>query len=416
MRAAEAHDAGRLAAAALAGTTRAIADVHAGVAGRVFGVLGPAAAPVRVVHDGVTRGVYPLVGAALAGTARAAGAVGALRATGGPLDAGPAARVALAVVNGTHGDTVERVAPSLALPMTVRRAGRDVPVKFDALRAAFPAARPTVVVFLHGLTETEGAWCYRSARHHGARGVTFGTLLERDLGCTAVFLRYATGRHVSDNGRRLSDLLAALVHAWPVEVTDLVLVGHSMGGLVARSALHLAHGGTDDALPWARLVRDTVTLGTPHLGAPLERAAHRATGALARLPETRALARLLAARSVGVKDLRHGTVVEGDWQGRDLDATGPAQHTAVPVTDGARHLVVLATVPRDPAGRAAELVGDLLVPPRSAAGEGLGIPADAVHRLGRLHHFDLLSSPRVYDRLRTWLADRPPRRDDPAAG
>ncbi|HWH29239.1 MAG TPA: alpha/beta fold hydrolase [Mycobacteriales bacterium] len=416
MKADEARDLGRLAAVALGGGTRRIAEVHSGIAGRVFSTVGPVATPVRAVHDGVTRVVYTGVRAGLYGAARAAGQVSSLLVDGEPLDSRPRARVALAIVNGAHGDAVARVAPALSLDMTVRREGADVPLDRASLARAFPAARSTVVVFLHGLTENEGAWCYRSLAHHGRPQVTFGSLLERDLGCTAVFLRYGTGLHISDNGRRLDALLRRLVDAWPVEVRDLVLVGHSMGGLVARSALHVAGGGTPAAQPWTRLVRDTVTLGTPHAGAPLERGVHRLAGALHRLPETRPVAALLATRSVGIKDLRHGTLVEDDWSGHDPDAPERGPHTLVPLHDGARHFAVLTTIARDPSSRLGRLLGDGLVTPDSAVGEGaLAFPADHVHRLGGLHHFDLLSEPRVYDQLLAWLRDRPAPADDPAA-
>jgi pimeloyl-ACP methyl ester carboxylesterase len=319
---------------------------------------------------------------------------------------------ALGVLNGTHGDLVARHAPGLAVPMAVRSEGRDVAATPEALAAAFPDATGRLVVFLHGLTETESAWCYRSQHHHGQPGITYGSLLQADLGLTPVFLRYNTGLHVSDNGRALDALLGALVAAWPVPVEDVVLVGHSMGGLVARSALHQAGGGTPAQHPWAALVRDTVTLGTPHLGAPLERGVHALAARLARVPETRPLATVLATRSVGIKDLRRGTLVEADWTGRDLDAPGAAAHTSVPLSDGARHLVVVATLARDPHGPVAALLGDLLVPPRSATGDTgdddrLAYPPDAVCRLGGLHHLDLLGHPRVYAQLRRWLVERP---------
>jgi pimeloyl-ACP methyl ester carboxylesterase len=204
-------------------------------------------------------------------------------------------------------------------------------------------------------------------------------------------------------------------------VQDVVLVGHSMGGLVARSALHQAGSGTPDARPWTAFVRDTVTLGTPHLGAPLERGVHRLTHLLTRLPETRPLAALLALRSVGIKDLGRGTLVEEDWTGRDLDAPGRAAHTHVPLADGARHFVVLATLARNPSGPAAAVLGDLLVMPRSAVGDTggddrLAFPPDAVARLGGLHHLDLLNHPRVYAQIRRWLEARPegPRPEAPA--
>ncbi|SEO40884.1 lipase family alpha/beta hydrolase [Trujillonella endophytica] len=412
MRSDEATAVSRLTGIALRGGATRVSEVHAGIAGRTFAAVGPLARPVQRVHDVVTALTYRTVGAALRAGASVAGVLAAERATGLPLDDSPSARVALAVLNGTHGDLLDRETPALATAMTLRRSGRAVPIETAALRAAFPEAGARLVVLVHGLTETEDAWSRRSEHHHGRPDVTFGTLLEQDLGLTPLFVRYNTGLHVSDNGRRLAGLLEGLVEAWPVPVQDLVLVGHSMGGLVARSALHRAGGGTSAARPWTRLVRDTVTLGTPHLGAPLERGAHALTHTLARLPETRPLATLLAGRSAGIKDLRHGTLVEEDWAERDLDARTPGRHTHVPLHDGARHFVVLATLAADPTGWTANLLGDLLVPPRSATGESgdgdrLAFPPDHVHRLGRLHHLDLLDHPRVYAQLRRWLETRP---------
>lgn len=412
MRADEARDMSRLLGVTLAGGTARIHEAHSGVAGRVFRTLGPVAAPVRVVHDAVARASYGGVGRALSGATRAAGHATATVTSGRALDSIPAARVGLAILNGAHGDIVQREAPALALRMTVRHDGRDVALDPASLRSAFPQATGGIVVFLHGLTETEGAWCFKALRHHGRRDVTYGTLLHEDLGLTPVFVRYSTGLHISDNGRSLDRLLAALVDAWPVPAQDVVLVGHSMGGLVARSALHQAGSGTADGRAWTTLVRDTITLGTPHLGAPLERGVHRLTHTLGRLPETRPLAKVLGARSVGIKDLRRGTLVEADWLDQDLDARTPGRHTHVPLHDGARHFVVAATLTRDPAARAAELLGDLLVPPTSALGDTggddrLAFPPDHVHRLGGVHHFDLLNHPLVYEQIRQWLVRRP---------
>jgi pimeloyl-ACP methyl ester carboxylesterase len=412
MRADEIRDVSRLAGLTVAGSAARIREVHQGIAARAFRAVGPAGRPVQVVHDALSGLTYGAVGLALRSGARAVGSVAALRASGDVAEETPARRRALAILNGAHGDLVREEAPRLALDMSVRVSGRAVPVETAALRAAYPAGTGRLAVFLHGLTETEASWSYRAERHAGERGVTYGTLLREDLGLTPVYLRYNTGLHISDNGRLLDALLTGLVDAWPVPVQDVVLIGHSMGGLVARSALHQAGGSTPDAHAWTELVRDTVTLGSPHLGAPLERGVHRLAARLATIPETKPLASLLALRSVGIKDLRRGTLVEADWTGHDLDELTPGDHTHVPLHDGARHFVVLATLSRDPSGRAADLFGDLLVPPRSAIGDTgdddrLAFPPDHVHRLGGLHHFDLLNHPLVYARLKQWLVERP---------
>ncbi|RBY86185.1 triacylglycerol lipase [Blastococcus sp. TF02A-26] len=400
-----------LAGMGLGGFTRRVSEFQAGIAGRAFGVVGPVGAPFRVAYDAISGLAYGGVRFALGAGARAVGAVATVAADDRPLDGSPAGRRALGVLNGIYGDSVARRAPGLATPMTVRVAGRPVPTTPADLAAAFPDAGDRLVVFLHGLTETEASWDRRSQRHHGAPGTNYGTLLHRDLGLTPVFVRYNTGLHLSDNGRQLATLLADLVAGWPLPVRDVVLIGHSMGGLIARAALHSAGSGTADAGPWTPLVRDTITLGSPHLGAPLERGAHALTGLLARLPETRPLSRVLAARSVGIKDLRHGTLVEADWSGRDLDAREAAAHTHVPLSDGARHFVVLATLTRDPSARTAGLLGDLLVPPLSASGDTgdddrLAFPPDHVTRIGGLNHFDLQNDPRVYRAIRGWLTAR----------
>ena len=412
MRADEVNDVSQLARATLRGGTSRIHELHQGIADRAFRAVGPAGRPIQELHDAISDLSYSSVRVALGVSARAVGGVASLRASGRDLDTARAGRVALAILNGAHGDLLAREAPALALEMTVRVAGRAVPPETPALQQAFPGASGRLAVFLHGLTETEDSWGYGAERHHGDRAVTYGSQLQRDLGLTPVYLRYNTGLHISENGRSLDALLTALVDAWPVPVQDVVLVGHSMGGLVARSALHQAGGGTAEAHGWTHLVRDTVTLGSPHLGAPLERGVHRLTALLARLPETRPLSRLLTLRSDGIKDLRRGTLVEADWTGRDLDALTPGEHTHVPLHDGARHFVVLATLSRNPEGRAADLLGDLLVPPRSASGDTgdgdrLAFPPDHVHRVGGMHHFDLLDHPLIYARIRAWLEERP---------
>src|SRR5205823_7106966 len=102
-----------------------------------------------------------------------------------------------------------------------------------ALKQRLSEARGDVLVLIHGLCMNDLQW-QRDGHDHGA-------VLARELGFTPVYLSYNSGLHISTNGRELSAQLQALLDAWPCPVQRLVLVGHSMGGLLARSALH--YGG-----------------------------------------------------------------------------------------------------------------------------------------------------------------------------
>jgi pimeloyl-ACP methyl ester carboxylesterase len=244
--------------------------------------------------------------------------------------------------------------------------------------------------------ETEFSW---------GTGETYGTRLERDLGYTPMTVRYNSGLHISQNGRCLSELMDELVAAWPVEVERIALVGHSMGGLVARSA---CHRGAEDGAAWAQLVKTSVSLGTPHLGAPLEQAVHYLSAGLARLPETRPFANFLRRRSGGIRDLRQGSLVDEDWRDCDPDALKAAACAEIPLLEGATHCFISATVTRSDRHPLGRLIGDTLVLKPSATGRSrtrrIPFEEEFGMHLGAAHHFALLNHPAVYEKLRAWLA------------
>ena len=365
---------------------RGIGAIHGAVADRAFVGRGVP----KTLHDAISRGVYASVGGAFGLAGRAADAAFALRGEDARrVSVTPRGAALIGVLNGLRGDLLEREGSDLHEPMAVRVDGRVA----DDLAAAFPDATGWPVVFVHGLFETEYAWRYGGAEPYGPR-------LARDLGCTPVYVRYNSGRHVSENGRSLAELLEALVESWPVEVEKIALVGHSMGGLVARSACHWAHERDDE---WVRRVRHIVSLGSPNTGAPLEQAVHAASAGLATLPETRPFAGFLRRRSAGIRDLRRGSLVDEDWHGRDPDALRAAACKEVPLLDGATHCFVAATVTRRARHPVGRLVGDWLVLERSASYK----TAHAMH-FGGLHHLALLNHPDVYACLRERLATDPP--------
>ena len=379
----------------LARATGGIGQIQQAVSARVFRAVGPGAALVRPVHEAVTRGVYAGLGMSTRALGLAAGAV-AGRRQGRPISSTPLGGAAIAAITGLTGDRLEEERSPLAQPMAVRVAGEPVELEPGVLAAAFPNATPSIVVFLHGLMETEFSW---------GTGETYGTRLERDLGYTPMTVRYNSGLRISRNGRCLSELMDELVAAWPVEVERIALVGHSMGGLVARSA---CYHGVEDAADWVQHVRQSVSLGTPHMGAPLEQAVHYLSAGLARLPETRPIANFLRRRSGGIRDLRSGSLVDEDWRDCDPDGLRAAVCAEVPLLEGATHCFVSATITRSDRHPLGRLLGDVLVLKPSATGRSRTrrIPFDeefGMH-LGGANHFALLNHPAVYEKLRAWLA------------
>jgi pimeloyl-ACP methyl ester carboxylesterase len=389
----------------IAGAFDGLHSIHGSIANRVFSRTGAGGAPAHWMHDRIAGGVYGGLKLSVLGISRVADAGLARRPRVVSNTPGGAALVA--AINGLIGDTLERRQSALHQPMSVRAGGEPVGVTRAELDAAYPTATPRIAVFLHGLMETEFSWRWGKER----TGDSYGEMLEHELGITPVYVRYNSGRRISDNGRSLADLLEEVVAAWPVPVREVALIGHSMGGLVARSAAYQA--GLDRKV-WPTLVRQVVSLGTPHMGAPLEQAVHYASAGLNVLPETRPFSRFLRRRSGGIRDLRQGSLVDSDWRDCDPDALKAEAIAEVPLLEGVTHCFVTATVTRSPRHPLGRLIGDCLVLQASGSGRSRTrrIPFDEAygHHVGGAHHFALLNHPAVYDKLRAWLVSPSNRR------
>ena len=404
MREGEIRALGEIAGRSIARPSAVARDVHGAVTRRVFGALGPLGAPVRIVHDTVSNVSYRGIAAALRAPLQAGGLAASRVAGPGSrsLADSPLGALGLGAANGVFGDRLARDHPDLSLELTIRDRGSAVALDADGVAAAFTEATPRLAVFVHGLCGTEHTWGWRLP---GAKpDPTYGARLREELGFTPVYVRYNTGLHVSDNGRRLAATLEQLLAHWPTEVEAVALVGHSMGGLVSRSACH--YGEAEGHL-WTDRVRHVVCLGTPHLGAPLEKAANVAGWAFNRIPETRPFGDFfLNDRSAGIKDLRFGSCVEEDWCDCEPDEFLRDRCREVPFLESATYSFVAATLSRRPHG-AGGRVGDLLVTYTSASGAGRGrrIPfADdnGAHVCG-IDHMRLLNHPVVYAQVREWL-------------
>jgi pimeloyl-ACP methyl ester carboxylesterase len=380
----------------------AIREMHLGIAERAFRGVGPASRPVQVIHDALSRRAYDAIGAGAALLGRGADTAMEKRGIGQGvlLSTTRPGSAMIAALNGLIGDQLERSRSDLHQPASVRVNGEAVALDADSLSGAFPDATARLVVFLHGLMGTEFYWDWGGTHP----GDTYGARLASDIGSTPVYLRYNTGLHISENGRSVAALLEELVQGWPMEVQEVALVGHSMGGLIARSA---GHQGSEGGHRWTERVRHMISLGTPHLGAPLEQGAHVAAEALHGLPETRMLGAFLRRRSAGIRDLRHGSLVDEDWRGRDPSALRAAACKEVPLLEGATHCFVSATITHSPHHPLGRLLGDILVLTPSATGRGRTrrIPFEDQHghHVSPAHHLALLNHPEVYERLRGWL-------------
>jgi pimeloyl-ACP methyl ester carboxylesterase len=298
----------------------------------------------------------------------------------------------LSALNGVFGDYLAASGNPLTISMAVRRAG------IPASIALYPQPGRKVVVLLHGLCMNDLQWL-RDGHDHGAA-------LARDLGYTPVYLHYNTGRHVSTNGREFADLMEALLDEWPCPIEHLAIIGHSMGGLVARSACHYAKAARHD---WLTRLDALIFLGTPHHGAPLERAGAWADLLIGISPYTAPFARLGKARSAGIKDLRYGHVRDEDWQPHAGAVREIRRSVALP--KGVACYAIAASNQQRPARPGSRMRGDGLVPVTSALGRhrdaalDLAIP-EAHQWIGfDMGHLDLLNRIEVYERITSWLTE-----------
>jgi pimeloyl-ACP methyl ester carboxylesterase len=368
----------RLTIDAITGVTDLVEAMHRNIAsgssllgqapeGRASGISGLVYSSVR----GVTRLVGKSLDLALRSLIPALGEIGK----------GPGRDALLAALNGVAGDHLADSGNPLAIAMQLR--------EHEPARSA----TGKLVVLIHGLCMNDQQWL-RNGHDHGVS-------LARDLGYSPLYLSYNSGLHISTNGREFSRQLQALVERWPVPIEELVIVGHSMGGLVARSACHYA--AIDGHAWFARLTR-MVFLGTPHHGAPLEQAGSVIDLLLGATPYSAPLARIGLVRSAGIQDLRHGNLTDEHW-GRKR----PNASQQVPLPTGVQ-CYAIAAVQGDSTQRVRnKVLGDGLVPVDSALGQhlrashSLGFPPHNTCVLPRMNHFDLLSRDEVYQQLLDWL-------------
>jgi pimeloyl-ACP methyl ester carboxylesterase len=309
-------------------------------------------------------------------------------------------RVALlSALNGMLGDYMVNTNNPMTIPMRLRRSGHSLKLNSESLTESIKPITGKLLVMVHGLCMNDLQWNRKGHNH--------GTSLSLDLGYTPVYLRYNTGQHISTNGQAFSDLLEMLVKLWPVPIQELIIIGHSMGGLVSRSAYHYAQISEHN---WINDLKKMIFLGSPHHGASLERGGNWIDTILDSTPYTAPLARLGKVRSSGITDLRYGNVIDEHWQGRDRFERSQDIRSPVPLPRKVQCFTIAGTTGNKVGDVKDQLLGDGLVQVDSALGKhkdpnlSLDIPTERQWLGYGVNHMDLLNHPEVYSKIKQWLS------------
>ena len=397
LRATDLRGVGRLAVDATLGLTGLVEHLHHNIL-RTPGPLG-------AVSERPTGGITGLVYRSIRGVTRLVGGsvdalLGQVVSLLGPSEVPPSAEreAVLSALNGVLGDHLEATHNPLAITMALRHDGLPLVIDAEALARAVPQARRRVLLMVHGLCMNPLQW-RRNGHDHGAA-------LAAEGGFTPLYLHYNSGLHISSNGRLLADRLQALVDAWPVPLEEIVILGHSMGGLVARSACHQAQARGD---VWPQRLTKMVFLGSPHHGASLERGGHWIDVILGASPYTAAFARLGKLRSAGITDLRHGSLLDADWAEAVTSTKAGDHRTRVPLPEAVACYAIAGSLGAEAGALREKLLGDGLVPLASALGRhrvksrALNFAPDNTWVGQGMNHLDLLVRAEVLAQLRAWL-------------
>jgi pimeloyl-ACP methyl ester carboxylesterase len=300
-------------------------------------------------------------------------------------------------LNGVVGDYLEEKENPLKITMQFRHQAKPLSLDSKSIEQAYPNINGKILLMVHGACMNDIQWTRKGHNH--------GEALAKELDKTHICLYYNSGLHISTNGQNLDELLENLVLHWPVPIEELVIVAHSMGGLVSRSALHY---GQQKQKTWTKYLKKIVFLGTPHHGASLERAGNYLDAILEYIPYTKPFARLGKIRSAGVTDLRYGNLVDEDWQSYDRFEMQADQRQYIPLPEQIACYCIAADSGNE-IDTSTRLSGDGLVDVKSALGQHkdsaktLHFNKENTWIVCESNHLDLLSSPKIYTKIKEWL-------------
>lgn len=301
-------------------------------------------------------------------------------------------------LNGVVGDYLEEKENPLTITMQFRYQSNTIPLDSRSLKETYPNSNGKILVMVHGSCMNANQWTRKEHNH--------GVALAKELDKTPIYLQYNSGRHISSNGQSFNALLESLVLHWPVPVEELVIIAHSMGGLVTRSAVHYGH---EQEKTWTKKLKKIVFLGTPHHGAPMERIGNYLDVIMESIPYTKPFARLGKVRSAGVTDLRYGNLVDEDWQGVKRFEIQGDQRQHIPLPKWVACYSIAAVTGKETDLKSVQSLGDRLVDVKSALGQHKDLKKNLNFRkentwMAYEHtHLDLLNHPKTYAKIKAWV-------------
>lgn len=311
----------------------------------------------------------------------------------------------ITALNGLMGDRLQAQGNPLAVHMSFYHRNRPLALTADQLAAFSPSVTEKLVVFVHGLASNEQMWAYPPAADGSSdERLSYGSLLSRDHGFTPLYLRYNSGLRVSHNGRLLAALLEELLQIYPQSVSQLVLIGHSLGGLVIRSACHY---GEQAGHSWTSTLDRVIYIGTPHDGVPWEALTAPLYGRLALSGNSlgRTIYKFYQSRSAAMRDVVDVALIDEHWQ------EGNNHQQPLPWFSGAEHYFIAGSINQNPSHILSQAFGDVLVPigsakARTAIHEHFPEPPMLRERsvvVPAVKHIALAHHPEVYAHLARWL-------------
>ncbi len=304
------------------------------------------------------------------------------------------------ILNGAIGNHLENYQWGLSRELAFYKNGELFQLTKESLKAI--PLTPKLCILVHGLVSDETMWKWAEGDYD------YGSFLFKDFGFTPLYLRYNSGRHISENGKDLNQLLSLLLEQSPVKIQEIIFLSHSMGGLVTRSACYY---GEKSKSKWIALTKKIFFIGSPHHGAPLEKLGNVVTTVLDKIPNpfTYLTKKAINLRSDGIKDLRYGFLVEEDWKGKDLDAFHIHEKTFVPLLPKTEYFVISGTISENPDSYWSHFFGDAMVGKWSSQGKSgnekhnLPFLDSNKKEIPGVSHIDLMHNKQVYATIQQWL-------------